>query len=153
MKNVLLLMLILISLYGNSQIKRERLSKIFIGKTECEFIKKTEGGDISTYALIKFQNMKYQSVSDIAIIILSDSFEVKTLINDLDSALSFVQKRTEKLIERGSTMTYESKYYQLYISESFRGVYLSDKERRLTQLNRKQIGDLIEWLKSLKFQE
>lgn len=138
MKKIILTLGLFTSIVSYSQMtKYNSLAKDGI----LEIKQKISDKDTSTYCVLAYQNQEYQTITDIAVIILSDSSQ----INEFEKVLS------EFIVVNGtSTTLYENNSYRLSCSDTYKGIFLYDSRDKWIILNNKQANKLLESVKKYK---
>lgn len=134
------------TVYG--QIKRNTISESKIGGVSTKYFKSIniESNDTIYYVHLKFQNLKYKSISDIIILDIKNQDEKNELVQDLKSAVIEVEKKVEMFWLRES--------YAILVFDYSNKMMLSEppkKGKGFTALTKKQAEQLILWLESFEF--
>lgn len=140
-KMTLSLILIFLAVSLFSQTKRIELSKEKIGNFNCSYFKSIdlEKGDTLYYVFLGFQNMKYQSITDIKSLFFTTQEQISQFVKDLTQALPEMENK-------GSQMDWKRDLYTLHKYDFSKNLYVEEKKGLgYTVISKKQIEDLIKW--------
>lgn len=142
MKKILIL-LMLPALLSAQKID-STISKLKCGKMTWEFTKVKEAGKPDFYYVYcSYQNMEYQSITDLASIFIARQHDVDSLASDLTGAL--------KLLDQKQKARYERDKYTISVGVFGGSLLIYDKDSKYTTLTKPQAEKLIAWLKTVKF--
>lgn len=151
MKKLSILLLFCLPLVSGAQEVTKTISKFVVNQIGGEFQQiTTEKGQVIHLLFLTYRNAEYEYVYDHSSIMIQDSAQLACLIADLDSALSVMDK---KLSERvGNTYTWSKSMYSITLYDfAMFDVYIYDKGKKYTTLNKKQLQKLIEHLRKIQF--
>lgn len=94
-----------------------------------------KNSDTSTYFSYTYQNMKYQHISDLGIIIL---FNKKDLVDFVNNLKSFSEK------ESGVVINYHHKYFDLNLHDFSKNIFITDSKGKYTSITKNKAIKLCE---------
>ena len=109
------------------------------GLLECEYLEQKDinSSYYTRYILCQFQNIKYEYVTDLGVVLWWSQDAVDKTISGLNKCFNYMN-------DKGYEMKCDDNFYLLQGSES---VHVMDKDKH-SFLNDRNITDLINWLKN-----
>lgn len=141
MKTILPVITLLLSIGLHAQRIDSTEQRQLNGPLTCDFTRTTENGKTSYAASISFHN----DLNQFGLIILHDQKSVDSLISDLKGCQPYMK------IGRKASITYDRARYQLSVYDFSLELTLYDRDGRKTNLSKKEVEHLIEWLQQIKF--
>lgn len=134
----------LVSSVLNAQVKRETLKEVKIGQFNCSH-KKTidlDTEEVFEYVSITFQDANYSHIISIKSVLIPDAEVLAQFIKDLENAYPEMTA--------GTDMNWTRNDYGIDVYDFNKWLYLrAAKGKAYAMANRKQIENLIIWLKTI----
>ena len=148
MKKVLLALLVLVSISGKAQIKREKFINTNVGGITFSYGRSIDldKGDTTYMVFLLFQNAKYSSITDTKILSFYDAASIAMFIKDLKSAYKQMSSG-EKIDISWNRDTYKMNLYNFSNS-----LYLyGDRPEGYTNVTLKSLSSILELFYTIDF--